>query len=78
MTEKTADDDRAGTADEVRPHGASRQLSPAARRALAEAEARRVEMNRKASLKPAEVNGRGGLDPARYGDWEVKGIASDF
>ena len=26
----------------------------------------------------ARVNGRGGLDPARYGDWEVKGIAADF
>ncbi|HTZ67434.1 MAG TPA: DUF1674 domain-containing protein, partial [Roseiarcus sp.] len=22
--------------------------------------------------------GRGGLDPVRYGDWEVRGIASDF
>ena len=27
---------------------------------------------------PRELNGRGGLDPSRYGDWEVKGIASDF
>lgn len=25
-----------------------------------------------------EVGGRGGLDPVRYGDWEVKGIAVDF
>ena len=25
-----------------------------------------------------EVNGRGGLEPVRYDDWEVKGIASDF
>jgi hypothetical protein len=55
------------------PHG--RELPPAARRALAEAEARRAQPNR----EPArEVNGRGGLDPARYGDWEVKGLASDF
>jgi hypothetical protein len=54
---------------------AARDLEPAARRALAEAEARR------AKAKPAptpELNGRGGLDPARYGDWEVKGLASDF
>jgi hypothetical protein len=29
-------------------------------------------------LAPLEHNGRGGLDPARYGDWEVKGLASDF
>jgi hypothetical protein len=51
------------------------ELEPAARRALAEAEARRA----KARPAPApELNGRGGLDPARYGDWEVKGLASDF
>jgi len=25
-----------------------------------------------------EINGRGGLDPVRYGDWEIKGITSDF
>ena len=53
----------------------ARELPPAAQRALAEAEARR------AKAKPAptpELNGRGGLDPARYGDLEVKGLASDF
>lgn len=26
----------------------------------------------------AEHGGRGGLDPVRYGDWEIKGIAVDF
>ena len=52
-------------------------LSPAAQRALAEAEARR-RAAAKASDQPAEAQGRGGLDPTRYGDWEVKGIASDF
>jgi len=51
-------------------------LSPAAQRALAEAEARRQAA--RAAEQPAERNGRGGLDPVRYGDWEVKGIASDF
>jgi hypothetical protein len=54
---------------------AARDLPPAARRALAEAQARRAEPKPEA---PNEVRGRGGLDPARYGDWEVKGIASDF
>ena len=54
---------------------APRDLPPAARRALAEAEARRAQAEPEA---PNEVHGRGGLDPARYGDWEVKGIASDF
>jgi hypothetical protein len=53
----------------------ARILSLAAHRALAEAEARRA---RPAPEHPREVNGRGGLDPVRYGDWEVKGIASDF
>ncbi len=52
-----------------------RALPPAARRALAEAEARRAERKPE---RPNEVHGRGGLDPARYGDWEVKGLASDF
>ena len=52
-------------------------LSDAAKRALAEAEARRAATKADASTK-AEIGGRGGLDPARYGDWEVKGVASDF
>ena len=54
-----------------------RPLSAAARRALAEAEARRREAAAGPG-KPAEKGGRGGLDPARYGDWEIKGIACDF
>ena len=27
---------------------------------------------------PKEVGGRKGPEPTRYGDWENKGIASDF
>jgi hypothetical protein len=27
---------------------------------------------------PVEHGGRGGLEPTRYGDWEVGGICSDF
>ena len=51
----------------------------AAQRALAEADARRAERDRKpASTEPREVNGRGGLDPIRYGDWEINGLTSDF
>jgi hypothetical protein len=53
-----------------------RPLSTAAQRALAEAEARRAQKPEPAA--PAEIGGRDGLDPIRYGDWEVKGIASDF
>lgn len=54
----------------------ARRLTPAARRALAEAEARRAATP--SDTAEPEIAGRGGLDPARYGDWEVKGIASDF
>jgi hypothetical protein len=54
---------------------AARDLPPAARRALAEAETRRTGPKPES---PNEVHGRGGLDPVRYGDWEVKGLASDF
>ncbi|MFZ3179468.1 MAG: DUF1674 domain-containing protein, partial [Methylocystis silviterrae] len=46
-------------------------------RALAEAAARRCEAAQ-APAPPQELGGRDGPDPARYGDWEVKGIASDF
>ncbi|MCV3238993.1 DUF1674 domain-containing protein [Mesorhizobium sp. ZC-5] len=55
-----------------------RTLTPAARRALAEAEARRkTYLEQEASL-PKELGGRGGKEPGRYGDWEVKGLTSDF
>ncbi|MCC5974174.1 MAG: DUF1674 domain-containing protein [Rubellimicrobium sp.] len=51
-------------------------LPPAARRALAEAEARR----RAAPPQPlpTELGGRDGPEPVRYGDWERRGIAVDF
>ena len=53
-------------------------LSPAAERALAEAEARRQVYRRKEAAQPREFGGRGGKEPVRYGDWEVKGLAADF
>ena len=56
-------------------HKTGRVLPPAGQRALAEAEARRA---RPEPQRPREFNGRDGPDPVRYGDWEVKGIASDF
>ena len=55
-----------------------KQLSPAARRALAEAEARRLAAEAGAKPLPKELQGPGGPEPTRYGDWENKGIASDF
>ena len=51
-------------------------LTPAARRALAEAEARRNAA--KAADLPKELGGRDGPEPTRFGDWEKKGIVSDF
>src|SRR5687768_8058706 len=54
-----------------------RRILEAAARALAEAEARRKAAE-VAAERPREIDGRGGPDPARYGDWEVKGIATDF
>lgn len=55
-------------------------LPPAARRALAEAAGRRAAIDARASelRRRKEEGGRGGLEPVRYEDWEVKGLASDF
>ncbi|BBE73081.1 DUF1674 domain-containing protein [Oharaeibacter diazotrophicus] len=66
--------DTATTADAT--PAAPRELSPAARRALEEAEARRAAAA--AEPAPREIRGRGGLEPVRYGDWEIKGLAADF
>jgi hypothetical protein len=63
---------------EPAPGAPRRPRSPAAERALAEAAARRLERERAQSQSPKELTGRNGPDPTRYGDWEVKGIASDF
>ena len=53
-----------------------KELSPAAIRALKEAEERkRLE---KEAKNPKELGGREGPDPVRFGDWENKGIISDF
>ncbi|MCB1365632.1 MAG: DUF1674 domain-containing protein [Rhodobacteraceae bacterium] len=55
-----------------------KQLPPAARRALAEAEERRRRAAREAEPLPREYGGRDGPEPVRYGDWERKGLAIDF
>ena len=51
-------------------------LPPAAQRARAEAEERRRRET--VAERPTELGGRGGADPARFGDWEIKGRAIDF
>ena len=58
--------------------GMPKPLPPAAQRALAEAEARRKAAEANAQARPREFQGPKGPEPTRYGDWERKGIASDF
>ncbi|MGU3466064.1 DUF1674 domain-containing protein [Methylobacterium sp. C33D] len=82
MQEPTAQDlhrqdPPAATGDGAAP---PRALSPAAQRALAEAAERRAAIDARAAEIGArpERQGRGGLEPVRYDDWEVKGLAVDF
>ena len=56
----------------------AKPLPPAALRALEEAAARRAAIEARVTSMPREFGGRGGEEPVRYGDWEIKGIASDF
>ena len=51
------------------------RIAEAGQRAAAEAQARRQQP---AKQLPPELGGPKGLEPTRYGDWEKKGIASDF
>lgn len=64
--------------DEDLPENAApgKPLTPAARRALEEAQARREA--EAAAQKAAELGGPKGPEPTRFGDWERKGIAVDF
>jgi hypothetical protein len=64
-----------------RPTATSSQAakpSTAAERALAEAAARRAEIDARTAALPPEQGARREREPVRYGDWETKGIASDF
>lgn len=58
------------------PEEVAARIAEAAERAKAEAEARRAR-EAKTELPP-ELGGPKGPEPTRYGDWERKGIASDF
>jgi hypothetical protein len=60
------------------PAPARKPLSPAAERALAEADARRRAAAAGAKPMAKEIQGPKGPEPTRFGDWENKGIASDF
>jgi hypothetical protein len=65
-------------AEPIAPSRERKPLAPAAQRALAEAEARRKAAAAEAKSLPTEFQGPKGPEPTRYGDWENKGIASDF
>ena len=68
--------DPAESPGEIPGAAPGKTLSPAARRALQEAEARRQAEVRAAP--PPEDGGPNGLEPTRFGDWERGGRCSDF
>ncbi len=59
------------------PRVVKARIAEAAKQALAEASARRLAAG-EADRLPNERGGQTGLEPTRYGDWEKKGIISDF
>ncbi len=73
---------QSGVTDTERPvrtgDGCRPPIAEAAKRALAEAKARRTARDAAIAEMPKEKGGRNGPEPVRYGDWESKGIASDF
>jgi len=64
--------------DDITEEAPRPPLTPAAQRALEEAAERRRQIDAKGAFAPKEKGGRGGLEPGRYGDWEIKGLTSDF
>ena len=52
------------------------RLNDAAKRALAEAKARKDAAQD--DVRALELGGPKGPEPTRFGDWEKKGITSDF
>jgi hypothetical protein len=69
-------DDHSGKSHPKKP------LTPAAERALAEAAERRAKRQAQDQAQDRsavkEVGGPSGPEPTRYGDWEKKGLTSDF
>lgn len=74
----SAPDDRPQKSPPAAASVPRKPLAPAAERALAEAAARRAEIDRKTAEREKESGGPKGLEPTRYGDWEHKGLTSDF
>jgi hypothetical protein len=59
-----------------KPSDIAERIREAGARARAEADARRAAD--KSSRPPREIGGPDGPEPTRYGDWERKGVTSDF
>ena len=74
----SANEDRSQKVSPAAASAPRKPLAPAAQRALAEAQARRAEVDRKTAEREKESGGPKGLEPTRYGDWERKGLTSDF
>jgi hypothetical protein len=55
----------------------AKRVCDAGKRALAEAEARHAQAAAQPG-GPKEIGGQAGPEPTRYGDWEKKGLISDF
>ncbi len=53
-----------------------KRIKDAAERALKEAQDRKAADT--SPDLPSELGGRDGPEPTRFGDWEKKGITSDF
>jgi hypothetical protein len=77
-SDQTAETPLEPTATDAPPRRRFEDLPPAAQRALLEAEDRRKAADAATVARPKEIAGRDGPEPVRYGDWEKKGIASDF
>lgn len=73
-----SEDTKASAQEGAAAEAPRKVLTPEAQRALAEAAERRRKAEAARAAAPKEINGRGGLDPVRYGDWEIKGLTSDF
>lgn len=66
-----------GKSGKVRAAEVAARIRAAGERARAEAEARRAATAPSAP-RPKELGGQPGPEPTRYGDWEKKGLISDF
>jgi hypothetical protein len=75
-TSRVGTDDESQISKSKAENARAERVVAAGRRALAEATARRAATPQCAPSD--EIGGRGGLEPTRYGDWEKKGLATDF